>query len=130
MRQVIIDDEDRVTVGWMTWLHYAMRGSHQSVEALFSQQKEWHDETIRPLVDAMRITGPEVSDRYARTIRKFCYGDFKRRRHAVRLHFNLAGLRGEGRFDPTLNSWQVDTATRYANRYEGDNLATLLGVKQ
>jgi hypothetical protein len=65
-----------------------------------------------PFIESLRVTGPEVFAKYERTITKFCCGDFKRRRHAVRLSFNLADLRESGRFDPEMSLTQV----RYADK--------------
>ncbi len=38
-----------------------------------------------------------------RTIKNFCFGDFKKRRHAARLAINLVELLKTGRFEPKLN---------------------------
>ena len=83
----------------------------------------------RPMLESMRITGGDVFAKYERTIRKCCYGDFKRRRHACRLASNLADLRREGRFDPHATLDQILNWSELAQENEGDELAKILGVK-
>jgi hypothetical protein len=122
-RQHVNGDTDTVTVGWDTFLRYAMAGSHQSVEALFSPLKAWesHHE-LAPLIDGLRVAGGEVSAKYERTIRAFCFGDFKRRRHAVRLASNLGDLRECGRFNPVCSPWLRAHADQWAGMFEGEDL--------
>lgn len=115
-----VDDSVRGTLD--AFLSRALSGSHQSVEALFSTKKIWYNDMYRPMLDNLRITGGEVFAKYERTIHKFCYGDFKRRRHACRLRLNLQDLREYGRFDPTLNETQIILSNAYAKIYEGDIL--------
>lgn len=114
------------------FLTRAVSGSHQSVEALFSPYKAYTSPEMLykwdPLFEGLRITGHEVFEKYERTIRKFCYGDFKRRRHAVRLSYNLTDLRNFGRFNPTLTEAQVEESTRLALELTGDELRRLLNV--
>jgi hypothetical protein len=118
---------DRVMVGLDRFLDLAYSGSHQSVEALFSPVKEWADTAAsahyRPMLDSIRIGGADVYAKYERTIRAFSYGDFKRRRHAVRLASNLRGLRYHGRFNPRLGRILTNYCTTTAHRFEGDDLA-------
>ena len=100
------------------------------MEALFSPRKVWGDESFRPLIESMRVTGPDVFAKYERTIRKFAYGDFQRRRHACRLSLDLAGLRHSGRFDPVMTGAATLLATKYAERFEGDALIEHLFAKE
>lgn len=128
-----VDDEgnDRVRVGLWHFLDLATSGSHQSVEALFSPMKEWGPaaDQYRPMLEHMRIGGGEVFEKYERTIRRFCHGDFKRRRHAVRLMLNLDDLRWMGRVSwVRLSDLQVGYCTRLATDFEGDALARRLHV--
>lgn len=107
------------------FLQRAYTGSHQSVEALFSKKKVWEPgmfEMYGPMIESLYIEGGEVFSKYERTIKKFCYSDFKRRRHACRLSINLRDLRKYGRFDPTLTETQALLASGYANNFEGDEL--------
>lgn len=122
--------DDRVVMGINRFLLLAMSGSHQSVEALYSPVKEWTHagRVYRPLISAVSVYGGDVFEKYERTIRKFCYGDFKRRRHAVRLSLNLRELREFGRLE---SSELTQPQVMYCNgsaKLEGDELAHLLNV--
>lgn len=110
------------------FLAHVTSGSHQSVEALFSPYKEYTAAGLayRPLFESMRIGGTDVYAKYERTIKKFSYGDFKRRRHAARLAMNLADLRVEGRFNPRMTPDEVATATELAETLHGDALSARL----
>lgn len=124
LRQSVRGDSDQVTVGIDRFIELAWGGSHQSCEALFSPFKQWADTDAahrwRPMLESMRVCGGDAFAKYERTITKFCYGDFKRRRHAIRLTVNLMGLRLSGRFSPVATPQQVETWTKRAERYEGD----------
>ncbi|HEU5223052.1 MAG TPA: hypothetical protein VFU07_05150 [Candidatus Lumbricidophila sp.] len=113
--------DDRVSLSWNRFLHNAMQGSHQSVEAMFSTQQIWNPKFLhlRPMILGTRIQGSDVFHRYERTIKAFAFGDFKRRRHACRLALNLSDLRSDGRFNPTLTPSQIDLVNRLANELEG-----------
>ena len=113
---------DTTEVGIDAFLRNAWSGSHQSVEALFSRRKVWVNQDYRAMIEGARVGGAEVFAKYERTIKKFCYGDFKRRRHAVRLRFNLEGLRNEGRFNPEMTGTEIAFANAAANVLKGDAL--------
>ena len=124
---------DRVVVGIHRFLDLAMSGSHQSVEAMFSPHKTWGfmgaGGKWRALIENARVGGGDVADKYERTIRSFCYGDFKLRRHAVRLRLNLDELRWKQRLDwVQLSDVMVAHCTRLAEEFTGDELAHELGV--
>ena len=125
---------DMCEVGIDAFLERALSGSHQSVEAMFSPFKGWGggmEHIWGPMIEGHRITGPEVFAKYERTIKKFCFGDFKRRRHACRLSLNLASLRAEGRFNPVMTQAEALMATKYAEVFEGHELIdTLTGREQ
>lgn len=129
--QSIRDDSDHFTVGLGRFLDLATSGSHQSVEALFSPYKVWADtdaaRQYRPMLESIRVGG--VAEKFERTILKFSYGDFKRRRHACRLSLALDSLRVHGRMNPALNEWQIGWCNRTAE-LEGDDLAVALFVKE
>ncbi|MFT4258035.1 hypothetical protein [Microbacterium sp.] len=130
MRRWVEGDSDCTEVGLPRFLELAFSGSHQSVEALFSRQKFWWPagEKWRPMLDAARVSGADVFEKYEHTIRKFCFGDFKRRRHAVRLSINLRYLRRFGRFDPHLSTSDARYASWMAEGLTGADLASRLGV--
>lgn len=118
---------DQARVGLDTFLLRIQEGSHQSVEALFSPYKEWNPEYeyLKPMLESYRVGGAEVFAKYERTVKKFCYGDYKRRRHAVRLAQNLQSLRNFGRFNPVMSDYQIFEATIMADT-EGDELLKML----
>ncbi len=129
LRHTMKGDDDSVRGSLDAFLLRAYTGSHQSVEALFSQKKEWAPgmkERWGPLVENINIRGPEVFAKYERTIKKFCFGDLKRRTHAGRLSLNLQSLRYDGRFDPTLTETEVVMVRAYAKTWEGEDLWNLL----
>lgn len=108
----------------------AASGSHQSAEAIFSESKAWEpgmEEKWGPLLANFRIAG-EAYLKYERTIKKFCFGDFKRRRHACRLAINLWQMRvsGSGRFNPRIHPVDRTLCAAYAVTYEGDELLAQL----
>lgn len=122
------DGIDISTRGLDQFLLHASSGSHQSVEALFSPLKEWTERGLayRPMIEAMRVSGPDVLAKYCRTIVKFSFGDFKRRRHAVRLAQNMEGLRSYGRFNPVMTADDAERASRLAQDLQGDALVAVL----
>lgn len=104
----------------------AASGSHQSAEAIFSPVKDWApgmEEKWGPMLKNFRIAG-EAYSKYERTIKKFCFGDFKRRRHACRLAINLWEMRvsGSGRFNPRLHPVDRILCDGYAKTLEGEAL--------
>lgn len=117
---------DPTLIGLDAFLTRIYEGSHQSVEALFSPFKVWGTAPqaiqFRDYLSGMRITGSAVFAKYERTITKFCYGDFKRRRHACRLSANLTALRVEGRFNPIMSPALITWASETAEKYEGEKL--------
>lgn len=121
---------DTATVGIDHFLELAKSGSHQSVEALFSTRKVPGRAWVQygPMLSDMYIQGPEVYDKYKRTITKFAFGDFKRRRHAVRLKHGLTFLRSTGRLNPTLSTQHVEWCNELAEKYEGTGLLGMLGL--
>lgn len=125
LHQSITDGVDVVRGDLAAFVLRAESGSHQSCEALFSQEKRWGpgmQEKWGPYLNGFRVSGGEAFAKYERTIRKFCFGDFKRRRHAVRLSWNLQDLRAYGRFNPRLTEAQVDAATFGAVTVQGEDL--------
>lgn len=109
---------DKVSVGLDTYLRRVREGSHQAVEALFSPYKVWGSSPeatyFRPYLSSLRVQGADVFAAYERTIKRFCHGEFKQRRHAVRLALNLSDLRSEGRFNPVMSPFHIQWATRLA----------------
>ena len=113
---------DEVTFTLTEFLQRADKGSHQALEALFSPVKEWAEEKhwFEPFTWHYRATSPDVFYAYERTIRKFAFSDFKRRRHGVRLSQNLKALREFGRFNPRMTVAQIQEANEYATTMSGN----------
>lgn len=129
--QSVVGNIDHVRMGLPAFLERAYSGSHQSVEALFSRKKWWGPaaEMYAPMLSQIRICGPEVTAKYARTITAFCYGDFKRRRHAVRLRLNLNEILRDGQISRvSLDGSRAKLASHLARRFEGDELKLLLST--
>lgn len=125
LKQTMAGQDDSVRGTLDAFLKRAYTGSHQSVEALFSTQKQWAPgmvEKYGAMLSNLYIEGGEVFAKYERTIKKFCYGDFKKRRHACRLSLNLRQLREHGRFNPELTETELILCNGYAKLYEGDKL--------
>lgn len=125
-----VTGEDKVRVGLDTFLIRVHEGSHQALEALFSPYKVWNPDYyhLQPMIDSYRVAGPEVYAKYERTIKHFCYGELKQRRHAVRLYLNLADMRQDGRFDPRVSETDLRLINSAAQRNSGDDLARVLRV--
>ena len=104
-----------------SFLTNVFNGSHQSCEALFSPTA-WIHPAYKPMLNQIRVTGEDVFARYRRTIKSFAYGSDKKRRHAVRLGFNLAGLRRDGQFNPVLTSDQKYKIIVLSQLYRGSSL--------
>lgn len=103
------------------FLEYVYNGSHQSCEALFSPVAYVHP-YYKAMFRGMRVTGAAAFSAYRRTIKAFAFGDEKKRRHAVRLGFNLSDLRAYGRFNPQLTPEQIVAVRNMAHVLEGDAL--------
>lgn len=125
-----VGDDDLTEMGLSLFLLRAAEGSHQSVEALFSPHKVWTAEgdRYRPMIESMRVTGGAVFAKYERTITKFAFGNFKRRRHAARLALNLSQLRDTATIRPVLSSEEVRWANLMA-ALEGNELLRELGLR-
>jgi hypothetical protein len=122
-KQSVSGKDDILRTGLHDFLDKAFSGSHQSLEALMSQEKVYEAEEYRPFLENARVPAAGVRVKYIRTIKKFCFEDFKRRRHAVRLGYNLADLYAlDGRFNPRLSDERIDDANLLADSHWGLDL--------
>lgn len=112
---------DYVEFGLDDFVKNVYNGSHQSCEALWSPYATIHPDYVEYL-NNLRVTGADVFARYRRTIKAFSYGDLKKRRHAVRLGFNLSDLRKDGRFNPVLTEDQKYKTILLSQLYSGQSL--------
>ena len=130
LRHTMKGDDDSVRGTLDAFLERAYTGSHQSVEALFSQKKDWAPgmfERYGAMLNRLYIEGGEVFAKYERTIKKFAYSDnIKKRIHAARLSINLRELRRHGRFDPTLTQLEAVLCKSYGRVFYGDELLNML----
>jgi len=128
-RQSIVDNVDSMVVDFGTWLRQCEMGVPQALEAMFSQM---------PLVDnieSFRLgyrCGTGVWERYLRTIKSFALNEdadeklrFKKKRHALRLAFNLNELSRYGRFNPTLDDGIAGICTIGADLMDGESVYDL-----
>lgn len=104
-KQTIQGDQDLVVVDFGTWVEMCKSGVPQAIEACFSQMA-----TIDLIKDYRQsfICTTGTWTRYLRTIKSFSAGDYKKRRHALRLALNLRDLMYTGRFNPTLDYAQIE----------------------
>lgn len=119
-KQTIHNNEDSVVVNLSTWLRLCEKGVPQALEAMFAPN---------PLIDNLPFlrsafrAGIPARQTYARTITNFVMNDdFKRRRHAVRLGFNLRDLGRYGRFNPVMTEEQKLVANTLAGGLTGEVL--------
>jgi hypothetical protein len=120
-KHTITGENDITQMPFDRFMANIFSGSHQSCEALFSPLATI-DPRYDPLFKGIRVTGSDVFAKYRRTIRAFSYGTMKQRRHAVRLGFNLADLRRDGRFNPVLTEDQKMKVAILSQLYWGQSL--------
>lgn len=126
IHHVVNDEVDELTVGFRTFAELAFNGTPQTLETMFSQH------SIIDRLEEFRnayyaSTGPDsMRDAYRRTIHRFIYGNFKSRRHALRLSINLEeAMRSGGRFNPTLTPEQAAYITSAASSSPEEYIRTI-----
>lgn len=127
--QTIIDGIDQMIVSEKTFHIFCFEGAPQALEAMFSQQP------ILDKIPAFRndyfggLNLDHMCGRYMRTIKTFAYGDFKKRRHALRLSLNLREAQDlQGRFNPTLSAENIEYITRLAGSTPKEFIAALTEI--
>lgn len=111
MSQSIVGNVDTVRVSFDQFLTGIGVGLPESLEALWSPLK-----TVDRL-DYLNIHPgySETLSRYQRTMKSFWLGgDFKRRRHALRLRVNARDYLRNGYFNPRLTPAQIEEINRDA----------------
>ena len=121
-RQTITDNEDVTKVSFDKFMQYCDKGVPQYLEAMFSQHETV--DLIWYIRNSYRPNMTNVRDTYLRTIKSFWLAgveddDFKRRRHAWRLWYNLHSMERRGRFNPTLTLTMIAIINKFAG---SDNL--------
>lgn len=127
--QTIIDGIDQMLVSDKTFQRFCYEGVPQALETMFTQE---------PMIDNLGqyrndyfagLNLDHMCGRYMRTIKSFAYGNFKKRRHALRLSLNLRqAMETQGRFNPTLTSDQVGFITTVASSDPVEFTATLRDI--
>ena len=105
-QQTIIDGVDVTKVSLSHFMELARIGSHQALDAMFSEKVEV--DKIEALRRGYRA-GYSVVVPYLGIIHKFSVdGTERKRKHAVRVAFNLIDILETGRFNPTLTPERKD----------------------
>lgn len=89
------------------------KGVPQALEALYSRSAT-HNTAYLPYLRSLRPDPFTVADTYWRTALNFAVGDFKQKRHAMRLVLNLHDFMRYGSFNPQLTPAEVTFVNRYA----------------
>ena len=118
-KQKIVGTDDVVKASLDRFLIYCDKGVPQYLEAMFSQQA-----TVDKIANIRETYVPNmthVRDTYKRTIKSFWLSgmendDFKRRRHAWRLWWNLQEMESEARFNPTLAPPCIEFINNFSNK--------------
>lgn len=116
-KQTIVDGIDTMTISLDSFLHQCRKGVPQSLEALYSQKKEI--DRIPFIADSFNPVNVEVYKTYIRTINNFWAdgtrkSSIKRKRHAIRLCFNLSDILRYGKFNPEISLFQRDLIYKLA----------------
>lgn len=105
-KQTIVDGIDTMAIDLTYYLHLCQEGVPQALETMMSNVAEIDE--FSAFRKSYIIGVPAATRTYRRTIKNFYEaGDFKRRRHALRLYLNLLELQQTGRFDPRMNESQI-----------------------
>ena len=100
--QSIVDGIDVTAVGFSHFVDLAASGSHQALDAMFSERTQVDE--ITAFRKGFRV-GQLISPIYNQIILKFtAQGTPRKRKHAVRLAYNLHDMMETGRFNPTLSA--------------------------
>jgi hypothetical protein len=101
--QTIVDGVDVTAVGFSHFADLAASGSHQALDAMFSQ-KTLVDK-IEAFRASFRVSPATILPIYRGIIFKFVMQDTERKfKHAARLAYNLNDMMEFSRFNPTLTS--------------------------
>lgn len=103
-KHTIKGNEDQLIIDFKTFTMFAYEGQPQALEAMFSPIATIdHLSEFRSSFFA-GLNHDSMIGRYRKTITKFAHGDFKSRRHALRLTLNLEEcMKNQGFFNPRLS---------------------------
>lgn len=125
-KQTIKGGEDEIIIDFKTFAQFAYDGQPQALEAMFSPIATIdHMASFRENFYA-GLNQDAMIGRYRKTITKFAHGNFKHRRHALRLTLNLEeAISNRGRFNPRLSEadrtmiTEMAMDTRYSAHLQG-----------
>jgi len=121
--QTIVDGVDITAVGLSHFVELASSGSHQALDAMFSERTEV--DSLTGLRRGFR-TGWNVIPVYSGTIVEIAAKpDPRKRKHAVRLAYNLHDMVETGRFNPTLSVKRAAHVLTVASLSDDDFYAEL-----
>ena len=89
------------------------KGVPQALEALYAQHAYHHSDYWHYL-RGLRPDRYTVAATYWRTALNFAEGDYKSKRHALRLALNLFDFMRDGFFDPRLSDAEITLVNTYA----------------
>lgn len=122
-QQTIVDGVDVTKVSLSQFIDLCRIGSHQALDAMFSEQVEV--DKIEAFRKGYRA-GFEIMEPYRRIMVKFTQqGTPRKRKHAVRIAFNLTDIMQTGRFNPTLSPERVEKVLTYAELPDEEFYETL-----
>lgn len=125
-KQTIHDGLDSTVVSLSTFMHFCYMGVPQALEALFSEEPEV--DLLTDFRNSYRINTSTTVATYRRTIKNFSRdgdGGFKKRRHSIRLAFNLRTMLEAGRFNPRMSHEEIVLANYWAGLTEKPYLLRL-----
>ena len=110
----MVDDvSDSTVIHLVRFVQQVNKGVPQALEALYSRSAT-HNTAYLPYLRSLRPDPYTVADTYWRTALNFAEGDFKQKRHAMRLVLNLHDFMRYGSFNPQLTPAEVTFVNRYA----------------
>lgn len=116
----IVDGVDSVVVDFGTFMNGIRSGTPQYLEACFSTIAS--EDHIKALRSAVHV-GSEVFPTYLRTIKSLAMQeDFKTKRHALRLAYDMADLRRYGRFEPHMKPEHIYLSTVLASMNDSEQV--------
>lgn len=124
-KQTIQGTNDVTAVDFSSFVKLVNNGVPQALEAMFSRKAK--SDFFEDYRQAYYASDPQVIHTYMRTIKAFSLssGNYKRRRHALRLCINLEELLYSGRFNPTLSKANAIRISRIAFKEDKQYLAEL-----
>lgn len=97
-------------------------GSPMALEALASPYQEWHNESLRPFYESLTPNSRKTRQNFQKISRRLAYHTGARaqnkRRHAIRLLWELDDFMKTGQINPILSQSQIERLN-YESRDDG-----------